>query len=28
VQNPAAGLGCYATEVRGTEVYVDVEKAA
>jgi nitrite reductase/ring-hydroxylating ferredoxin subunit len=28
VQNPAAGLGCYATEIRGSEVYVDLEKQA
>jgi nitrite reductase/ring-hydroxylating ferredoxin subunit len=24
VQNPNAGVGCYPTEVRGEEVYVDV----
>ncbi len=28
VQNPAVGLGCYATEVRGSEVYVNLEKQA
>ena len=26
VQNPNAGLGCFATEIRGEEVYVDIEK--
>jgi nitrite reductase (NADH) small subunit len=27
VQNPSAGVGCYATEVRGEELYVNVGQA-